>query len=122
VRAIGRLLVLVLCLVACAARLTVTRADGEAMRLALIEHLSSSDNAELRAEAERLRHAAPHIVDGQLRIGPWWFEQRERGAVLVWDQHSTPAAVVYQVAYLEGRSGGAWDVMSVSEEIHHLEP
>ena len=102
--------------------LAVTAADGEAMRLALIDHLAASPDPALRDEAARLHHATPRIDDDQLRIGPWVFDARDRGPVLTWDQHETPAAVVYQVAYLSGVPGGTWRVVKIGEEIHHLEP
>lgn len=134
---IDRPLAILLCLAACGGpmttkqetatvivagrRVTVTAADGETMRRALVESLSASPDPALRDEAERLQHAIPTIADGQLRIGPWVFDGRERSAVLAWDQHDTPAATVYQVAHLEGSAGGTWRIISVSEEIHHLE-
>lgn len=99
----------------------VNEADGEKMRFALIDYLSRALDPEQQKEAARLTKATPRVEDGQLRIGSWLFEARDSGLVLAQTLSDTPAALVLQLAYLEGETGGPWRVTRHGEEVFHFE-
>jgi len=99
----------------------VSETDGEKMRLALIDYASRAPDAELQKEAARLTKATPRVEDGQLRIGSWLFEARDSGLVLARTLSDTPAALVLQLAYVEGEPGGGWRVTRHGEEVFHFE-
>lgn len=100
---------------------TLTEADGEKIRLALIDYLSRTSDPQQQKEAARLEQAIPHIDDDQLRVGAWLLEGRERGLVMALTVSDTAAAMVLQLAYLEGQPGGTWRVTRLGEEILHMD-
>lgn len=102
-------------------QVTLTEADGEKLRLALIDYLSRATDPEQQKEASRLEKAVPHIDEGQLRVGPWLLEGGERGLVMARTVSDTPAAMVLQLAYVEGQPGGTWRVTAVGEETLHMD-
>ena len=102
-------------------QVTLTEADGEKLRLALIDYLSRAADPEQQKEAARLEKAVPHIDEGQLRVGAWLLEGGERGLEMSRTIRDTPSAMVLQLAYVEGQPGGTWRVTRVGEEILHMD-
>ena len=102
-------------------QVTLTEADGEKLRLALIDYLSRAADPEQQKEAFRLEKAVPHIDEGQLRVGVWVLEGGERSLVMSRTVRDTTKAMVLQLAYVEGQPGGTWRVTSTGEEILHMD-
>jgi hypothetical protein len=98
------------------ARLTVTRADVQAMKAALLAHLRQSD-AEDRDLLVRMTERAPAWIDaeGAVRVGAWLLQPRESGLALTYRlPPGRDAGKAY--AALLSRADGQWTVQKLLTE------